>query len=88
MCDELNKKSLKNLAFFPCRKSEIEYYAMLGKAGVHHFAGTNIELGNACGKLYRVTALSITDQGGCRRDQGLSKDITNKIFVFYKVVNG
>lgn len=27
------------------RKSEIEYYAMLSKTGVHHYAGNNIELG-------------------------------------------
>ena len=45
------------------RKSEIEYYAMLAKTGVHHFAGTNIDLGTACGKHFRVSALSITDPG-------------------------
>jgi large subunit ribosomal protein L30e len=47
----------------PLRRSEIEYYAMLSKTGVHHFAGTNTDLGAACGKLYRVGALSITDPG-------------------------
>lgn len=47
----------------PLRRSEIEYYAMLSKTGVHHFAGSNIDLGTACGKLYRVGALSITDPG-------------------------
>lgn len=36
---------------------------MLSKTGVHHFAGSNIDLGTACGKLYRVGALSITDPG-------------------------
>merc|ERR1712063_210969 len=45
------------------RKSEIEYYAMLSKTGVHHYAGNNIELGTACGKFYRVSVLSITDPG-------------------------
>merc|ERR1740123_2596490 len=30
------------------RKSEIEYYAMLAKTGVHHFSGDNNELGTAC----------------------------------------
>uniref|UniRef100_F1LGA6 Large ribosomal subunit protein eL30 n=1 Tax=Ascaris suum TaxID=6253 RepID=F1LGA6_ASCSU len=35
----------------PLRKSEIEYYAMLAKTGVHHYNGNNIELGTACGKL-------------------------------------
>ena len=45
------------------RKSEIEYYAMLAKTGVHEYHGNNIELGTACGKLYRVSMLSITDAG-------------------------
>merc|ERR1711928_121948 len=44
-------------------KSEIEYYAMLAKTGVHHYTGNNIELGTACGKYFRVCTLSITDPG-------------------------
>ncbi|GIY90893.1 60S ribosomal protein L30 [Caerostris darwini] len=47
----------------PLTKSEIEYYAMLAKTGVHHYSGSNIELGTACGKYFRVCALSITDPG-------------------------
>merc|ERR1711890_34065 len=47
----------------PLRKSEIEYYAMLAKTGVHHYHSSNIELGTACGKYFRVTTLSITDPG-------------------------
>ncbi|OZJ02527.1 60S ribosomal protein L30-1 [Bifiguratus adelaidae] len=47
----------------PLRKSEIEYYAMLSKTGVHHYTGNNIELGTACGKLFRCSVLSITDAG-------------------------
>merc|ERR1712198_814166 len=47
----------------PLRKSEIEYYAMLAKTGVHHYVGNNIELGTACGKYFRVCTLSITDPG-------------------------
>merc|ERR1712151_70747 len=47
----------------PVRKSEIEYYAMLSKTGVHHCSGTNIDLGTACGKYFRVSCLSITDPG-------------------------
>eukprot|EP00899_Mesostigma_viride_P014472 jgi/Mesvir1/23025/Mv19882-RA.1 len=47
----------------PLRKSEIEYYAMLSKTGVHHYSGNNVELGTACGKFYRVSAMSITDPG-------------------------
>lgn len=39
------------------RKSEIEYYAMLSKTGVHHYNGNNVDLGTACGKLHRVSAL-------------------------------
>ena len=38
----------------PLRKSEIEYYAMLSKTGVHHYQGSNIALGTAAGKLFRV----------------------------------
>eukprot|EP01117_Protostelium_nocturnum_P010723 TRINITY_DN385_c1_g1_i1.p2 TRINITY_DN385_c1_g1~~TRINITY_DN385_c1_g1_i1.p2 ORF type:complete len:163 (+),score=43.30 TRINITY_DN385_c1_g1_i1:136-624(+) len=47
----------------PLRKSELEYYAMLSKTGVHHYSGSNIDLGTACGKYYRVGVLSITDPG-------------------------
>eukprot|EP00123_Amoebidium_parasiticum_P000916 comp11848_c0_seq1/m.6478 comp11848_c0_seq1/g.6478 ORF comp11848_c0_seq1/g.6478 comp11848_c0_seq1/m.6478 type:complete len:113 (-) comp11848_c0_seq1:42-380(-) len=47
----------------PLRKSEIEYYAMLSKTGVHHYNGNNIDLGTACGRHYRVCTLSITDPG-------------------------
>eukprot|EP00930_Biecheleria_cincta_P058036 TRINITY_DN4389_c0_g2_i1.p1 TRINITY_DN4389_c0_g2~~TRINITY_DN4389_c0_g2_i1.p1 ORF type:complete len:134 (+),score=21.81 TRINITY_DN4389_c0_g2_i1:61-402(+) len=45
------------------RKSEVEYYAMLAKTGVHHFHGDNNELRTACGRYYRVSCLSITDPG-------------------------
>lgn len=38
----------------PLRKSEMEYYAMLSKTAVHHFAGSNVALGTAAGKLFRV----------------------------------
>ncbi|KAJ2946428.1 hypothetical protein O0L34_g12469 [Tuta absoluta] len=47
----------------PLRKSEIEYYALLAKTGVHHYSGNNIELGTACGKYYRCCTLAITDPG-------------------------
>lgn len=30
--------------------SEIEYYVMLAKVGVHHYNGNNVDLGIACGK--------------------------------------
>jgi len=47
----------------PLRKSEIEYYAMLAKCGVHHYNGNNNDLGTACGKFFRVSCLTITDAG-------------------------
>lgn len=49
--------------FFLYRKSEIEYYAMLAKTEVQHYSGTNIDLGTACGKYFRVCTMSITDAG-------------------------
>jgi large subunit ribosomal protein L30e len=45
------------------RKSEIEYYAMLAKTGVHHYSGNKIELGTVCGKYYRACTLAIIDPG-------------------------
>ncbi|XP_013115916.1 large ribosomal subunit protein eL30 [Stomoxys calcitrans] len=45
------------------RKSEIEYYAMLAKTEVQHYSGTNIDLGTACGRYFRVCTMSITDPG-------------------------
>eukprot|EP00344_Euplotes_crassus_P005744 CAMPEP_0196995968 /NCGR_PEP_ID=MMETSP1380-20130617/1970_1 /TAXON_ID=5936 /ORGANISM="Euplotes crassus, Strain CT5" /LENGTH=109 /DNA_ID=CAMNT_0042411793 /DNA_START=36 /DNA_END=365 /DNA_ORIENTATION=- len=47
----------------PLRRSEIEYYAMLSKTGVHQYSGSNLDLGTACGKFFRVSCLSITDPG-------------------------
>ena len=74
----------------PLRKSELEYYSMLSKCNVHHFAGNNvrgphlqrlpreeasrrlwraltdslqIELGTACGKLYRCSTMAVLDAG-------------------------
>ncbi|KAG8894611.1 60S ribosomal protein L30 [Tulasnella sp. 403] len=47
----------------PLRKSEIEYYAMLSKTSVHHYQGTNITMGTAAGKLFRVGVMTVTDPG-------------------------
>ncbi|KAI4732290.1 hypothetical protein E4T50_17107, partial [Aureobasidium sp. EXF-12298] len=47
----------------PLRKSELEYYSMLGKTAVHHFNGNNIELGTAAGKLFRCSTMAIIDAG-------------------------
>mmetsp|Transcript_13853 Transcript_13853/g.45198 ORF Transcript_13853/g.45198 Transcript_13853/m.45198 type:complete len:84 (+) Transcript_13853:159-410(+) len=45
------------------RKSEVEYYAMLSKCQVIHYGGTNVDLGLACGKYFRVSMLTIIDPG-------------------------
>ena len=47
----------------PLRKSEIEYYALMCKCQVIHYAGNNQELGTACGKYYRVGAMVVLDAG-------------------------
>ena len=44
-------------------KAEINYYAHLADANVHSYAGSNIDLGAACGKYHRVSLLGISDQG-------------------------
>ena len=59
----------------PLRKSEIEYYAMLARTGVHHFAGNNVDLGTACGKMFRISCLSITDPG----DSDIIKQTTEQV---------
>ncbi|KAI0987605.1 hypothetical protein GJ496_008064 [Pomphorhynchus laevis] len=45
------------------RRSLIEYYSMLGSVGVHHYNGSNSELGTACGRYFQVGTLAITDAG-------------------------
>jgi len=47
----------------PLRKSEIEYYAMLAKVDVVQYQGSNVDLGTACGKYFRVGSVSVTDPG-------------------------
>mmetsp|Transcript_9894 Transcript_9894/g.19426 ORF Transcript_9894/g.19426 Transcript_9894/m.19426 type:complete len:107 (+) Transcript_9894:111-431(+) len=47
----------------PLRKSEVEYYAMLGKCNVTHYNGNNTDLGTSCGRYFRVSMLAITDPG-------------------------
>jgi large subunit ribosomal protein L30e len=47
----------------PLRKSELEYYAMLSKTSVHHYDGSNVDLGTAAGRMYRVGVMSIQDAG-------------------------
>ncbi|KAI9618571.1 hypothetical protein H4Q26_012392 [Puccinia striiformis f. sp. tritici PST-130] len=43
----------------PLRRSEIEYYAMLSKTPVHLYQGSNVALGTASGKLFRVGILTM-----------------------------
>ncbi|EFB12945.1 hypothetical protein PANDA_007248, partial [Ailuropoda melanoleuca] len=45
------------------RKSEIEYYAMLAKTGVHHYSGNNIELSTNTTEYARAPTLAIIDPG-------------------------
>merc|ERR1712182_29076 len=47
----------------PLRKSGLEYYSMLSKCSVHHYTGTNNDLGTACGKYLRISCMSILDAG-------------------------
>merc|ERR1711957_28732 len=45
------------------RRTELEYYAALCGSAVHNFEGNNLELGTACGKLFAVSSLIISDPG-------------------------
>ena len=45
------------------RRTELEYYAALCGSAVHNFEGNNLELGTACGKLFAVSTLIISDPG-------------------------
>ena len=45
----------------PLQKSSIEYWARLFQTPVYHYRGSDWQLGMACGKHFRVRALSITD---------------------------
>lgn len=47
----------------PVRKAELEYYCMLSKTPIHHYNGSNLDLGTACGKHFRTTCLAVTDAG-------------------------
>jgi len=47
----------------PLRRSELEYYSLLAKTPIHHFKGSNVELGTTCGKLFRVGVLTVNDPG-------------------------
>ena len=65
------------------RKSEIECYTMLAKAGVHHYSSNNTALGIVCGKYYRVCTLAITGPG----DSAIIRRIPEQIGKKYIVQN-
>lgn len=44
-------------------KTQIEYYSMMAKVKVIDYNGNNTELGTACGKLFRISCLSINEPG-------------------------
>ncbi|KAL7673248.1 hypothetical protein ACOME3_008116 [Neoechinorhynchus agilis] len=56
------------------RRSMIEYLAFLTDVGVHHYAGTNVELGAVCGRSFRVGAVAITDPGDSDIFRVIKKD--------------
>ena len=54
----------------PLRKSEIEYYAMLAKTGVHHYSGSApAPIRGAAVALPRVVERAVAAQQDERRDQ-------------------
>merc|ERR1711907_609849 len=57
--------------------SELEYYAMLSKTGIYHFAGNNVELGTNCGKFFRICSMSITNSG----DSDIVKNKKNLTYI-------
>ena len=59
----------------------MEYYAALCKSEVISFEGNNLELGTACGKLFAVSAMVITDPG----DSDILESIWNLI-IYWKLV--
>ena len=61
------------------RRTELEYYASLAKSEVHSFDGNNLELGTACGKLFAVSAMVITDPG--------DSDILETLWTHWLIVN-
>ncbi|KAL8658647.1 MAG: hypothetical protein Q9226_000862 [Calogaya cf. arnoldii] len=63
---ECFKTRLGNFGSRPCMESTWSLTGginRLAKTNVHHFAGNNIELGTACGKLYRCSTMAVLDAG-------------------------
>ena len=45
------------------RRAQIQYLCMVGRIKIIEYNGTNTDLGSACGKLFRLSCLSINDAG-------------------------
>ncbi len=45
------------------RKSQLEYYSVLSKTKTIFYKGSNVDLGTACGKLFRISCMSIKEAG-------------------------
>lgn len=45
------------------RKSELKYLAILAKIDTIEYNGSNSDLGTACGKLFRISCMSVMDAG-------------------------
>ena len=45
------------------RKSQLEYYSVLSKSKTIFYKGSNVDLGTACGKLFRISCMSIVESG-------------------------
>merc|ERR1712154_629565 len=56
------------------RRSELEYYCMLGKVPIIHYEGNNNDLGRACGKLFAGSVITVIEAG----DSDILKAIDEK----------
>eukprot|EP00483_Globobulimina_turgida_P002153 UN02155 len=56
------------------RRSELEYYCMLGRVPIIHYDGNNSDLGRACGKLFAGSVMSVIQAG----DSDILKAIEEK----------
>merc|ERR1712080_411008 len=56
------------------RKTQLEYYAVLAGIKTILYDGNNVDLGSACGKLYRISCLSIIDPG----DSDILQEVNNE----------
>jgi large subunit ribosomal protein L30e len=45
------------------RRQSIEYYSKLSNIPLYQFKGSNMELGEACGKPFSVSAMLVFEQG-------------------------